>query len=76
MHWATLIFPVVALASTPEFRVERQPVAHGAELLKRTREELLNSEMCSLFPENRTNGKLQKYKLRQPYWEGREKQVN
>jgi hypothetical protein len=33
MHWATLIFPVVALASTPEFRVERQPVAHGAELL-------------------------------------------
>ena len=33
MRWATLIFPVVALAATPDFRVERQPVAHGAELL-------------------------------------------
>lgn len=33
MRWAALIFPVVALAATPEFRVERQPVANGAELL-------------------------------------------
>jgi len=34
MHWwATLIFPVVALAAAPDFRVERQPVANGAELL-------------------------------------------
>jgi len=38
MHWATLIFPAVALAATPDFqppdfRVERQPVANGAELL-------------------------------------------
>src|SRR5665213_1471901 len=47
MHWAALIFPVVlpvvALAATPgapppdfqapDFRVERQPVPHGAELL-------------------------------------------
>lgn len=37
MHWAALIFPVVlpavALAATPEFRVESQPVANGAELL-------------------------------------------
>ena len=39
MHrWAALIFPVVALAATPDvrppdFRVERQPVANGAELL-------------------------------------------
>jgi hypothetical protein len=33
MRWATLIFPVVALAATPDFRVERQPVANGAELL-------------------------------------------
>lgn len=47
MHWAALIFPVVlpvvALAETPgapppdfqgpDFRVERQPVPHGAELL-------------------------------------------
>jgi len=35
--------------------------SHGAELLKRSREELLNSQMCSLFPENRTNGKFEKY---------------
>ena len=42
MHWAALIFPVilpvVAVAATPdfrppEFRVERQPVANGADLL-------------------------------------------
>ena len=38
MRWATLIFPVVAMAATPDFRppdfrVERQPVANGAELL-------------------------------------------
>jgi hypothetical protein len=42
MHWAALIFPVVlpvvALAATPdyrtpEFHVERHPVANGAELL-------------------------------------------
>src|SRR6185369_9945584 len=39
MHrWAALIFPVVALAATPDvrppdFRVELQPVANGAELL-------------------------------------------
>src|ERR1051326_2709410 len=33
MRWATLIFPAVALAATPDFRVERLPVAHGAELL-------------------------------------------
>jgi hypothetical protein len=46
MHWAALIFPVlpvVALAATPgalppdlrapDFRVERQPVSNGAELL-------------------------------------------
>ena len=47
MHWAALIFPVVlplvALAATPsapppdfqapDFRVERQPVPNGAELL-------------------------------------------
>jgi len=33
MRWAALIFPLVALAATPEFRVERQPVANGAELL-------------------------------------------
>jgi hypothetical protein len=33
MRWVTLIFPVVALAATPDFRVESQPVARGAELL-------------------------------------------
>ncbi|HEY2843373.1 MAG TPA: hypothetical protein VGJ09_06975 [Bryobacteraceae bacterium] len=33
MRWAMLIFPVVAAAATPEFRVERVPVANGAELL-------------------------------------------
>src|SRR6185295_16646492 len=33
MRWALLIFAVVAVAATPDFRVERQPVAHGAELL-------------------------------------------
>jgi hypothetical protein len=38
MRWATLIFPVVGLAATPDvrppdFHVERQPVANGAELL-------------------------------------------
>ncbi|MCU1338544.1 MAG: hypothetical protein JWO19_4125 [Bryobacterales bacterium] len=38
MRWVTLIFPVVAMAATPDFRppdfrVERQPVANGAELL-------------------------------------------
>ncbi len=33
MRWATLIFPVVAMAATPDFRVERTPVANGAELL-------------------------------------------
>jgi hypothetical protein len=38
MRWAALIFPVVAMAATPEFgppdfRVERRPVANGAELL-------------------------------------------
>jgi hypothetical protein len=36
--WATLIFQVVVLAATPnvrppDFRVERQPIANGAELL-------------------------------------------
>lgn len=33
MRWALLVFPVVAVAATPDFRVERQPVALGAELL-------------------------------------------
>src|ERR1700686_1923336 len=38
MRWVMLIFPVVAMAATPDFRppdfrVERQPVANGAELL-------------------------------------------
>jgi hypothetical protein len=33
MRWVTLIFPVVAMAATPDFRVERQSVANGAELL-------------------------------------------
>jgi len=43
MRWALLIFPVVAVAATPDFRVERQPVAHGAELLT----------VFSPLPENR-----------------------
>ena len=43
MRWALLIFPVVALAATPDFRVERQPVAPGAELLT----------VFSPLPENR-----------------------
>jgi len=43
MRWAMLIFPVVAVAATPDFRVERQPVAHGAELLT----------VFSPLPENR-----------------------
>ena len=33
MRWVGLILPVVALAATPDFHVERQPVANGAELL-------------------------------------------
>jgi hypothetical protein len=33
MRWAALIFPMVAMAATPDFRVERQPIANGAELL-------------------------------------------
>ena len=38
MRWVTLIFPVVAMAATPDFgppdfHVERQAVANGAELL-------------------------------------------
>jgi len=36
--------------------------SYGAELLKRSREELLKSQMCVLFPENRANGKLEKYR--------------
>jgi hypothetical protein len=43
MRWALLIFPVVAVAATPDFRVERQPVANGAELLT----------VFSSLPENR-----------------------
>ena len=43
MRWALLILPVVAVAATPDFRVERQPVAHGAELLT----------VFSPLPENR-----------------------
>lgn len=33
MRWWVPIFPVIAWAGTPEFRVERVPVAGGAELL-------------------------------------------
>ncbi|HEX3572541.1 MAG TPA: EAL domain-containing protein [Acidobacteriaceae bacterium] len=36
--------------------------SHAAELLDKTREELLHHEMCVLFPENRTNGLLDKYR--------------
>jgi len=43
MRWASLIFPVVAVAATPDFRVERQPVAHSGELLT----------VFSPLPENR-----------------------
>jgi len=34
----------------------------AAELLNRSREELLNREMCALFPETRTNGSFEKYR--------------
>src|ERR1700730_16471182 len=38
MRWATLIFPAIAMAATPDFRppdfrIERQSIANGAELL-------------------------------------------
>ena len=33
MRWVLLLVPVIALAAEPEFRVERVPVAGGAELL-------------------------------------------
>jgi len=36
--------------------------SYGAELLKRSREELLSSQMCVLFPENRANGKFERYR--------------
>ena len=33
MRWVLLLLPVIALASEPEFRIERVPVPGGAELL-------------------------------------------
>src|SRR6185436_15367420 len=33
MRWVLLLLPVVALASDPEFRIERVPVSGGAEIL-------------------------------------------
>jgi hypothetical protein len=33
MHWWSLFLPAVALAASPDFRVERTPVPGGAELL-------------------------------------------
>jgi diguanylate cyclase (GGDEF)-like protein/PAS domain S-box-containing protein len=36
--------------------------SHAADLLKRSREELLHQQMCSLFPENRKNGLFERYR--------------
>ena len=71
--WGETVIALVVLADGAEVT--------EAELIEHTRGQLAHYK-CPTRIEFRdelartATGKLQKYKLRQPYWEGREKQVN